>query len=379
MNLKSLKVFCDVVNRRSFSKAAHNNGLTQSGASQVVHQLEERLGVKLIDRSKRPFVLTAEGEVYYEGCRPIVQRYVALEEEVRTMRQEVAGRVRIASIYSVGLSHMNRFIQYFMGLYPKANIRLDYEHPARVYDLVENDQVDLGLISFPKSTRTIAALNWREEPMVFVSSPQHPLAQQESIRVENLQGVNMVGFDQGLKIRRAIDRALGAHGVQVNLVMAFDNIETLKRAIEINAGVSLLPEPTVVREVQLGSLVARPLANEELVRPLGIIYRRGKELGTAARRFMQLLQEQQENSPSAVPATTPIATAPHNATSESPIADAVPREVAPSVSPSPPSAPNNGSAEDSSADVGAEKAPPRQRKRVPCGSADAPGNADSAD
>jgi hypothetical protein len=132
-----------------------------------------------------------------------------------------------------------------------------------VYDLVENDQVDLGLVSFPKSTRTIAALNWREEPMVFVSSPQHPLAQQEAIRVENLQGVNMVGFDQGLKIRRAIDRALGAHGVQVNLVMAFDNIETLKRAIEINAGVSLLPEPTVVREVQLGSLVARPLANED--------------------------------------------------------------------------------------------------------------------
>jgi DNA-binding transcriptional LysR family regulator len=132
VNLKSLKVFCDVVNRRSFSKAAHNNGLTQSGASQVVHQLEERLGVKLIDRSKRPFVLTAEGEVYYEGCRPIVQRYVALEEEVRTMRQEVAGRVRVASIYSVGLSHMNRFIQYFMGLYPKANIRLDYEHPAGV-------------------------------------------------------------------------------------------------------------------------------------------------------------------------------------------------------------------------------------------------------
>ena len=367
MNLKSLKVFCDVVNRRSFSKAAHNNGLTQSGASQVVHQLEERLGVKLIDRSKRPFVLTAEGEVYYEGCRPIVQRYVALEEEVRTMRQEVAGRVRVASIYSVGLSHMNQFIQYFMGQYPKANIRLDYEHPSRVYELVENDQVDLGLVSFPKSTRTIAALNWREEPMVFVSSPQHPLARQETIRVENLQGVSMVGFDQGLKIRRAIDRALGAHGVQVNLVMAFDNIETLKRAIEINAGVSLLPEPTVVREVQLGSLIARPLANEVLVRPLGIIFRRGKELGTAARRFMQLLQEY---SLSAAPVTTSLSA------SSVPVAGALPREVAQPISPS---APDNGSAANPSADVLAEKDPPRQRKRVPCGSADVPGNAESAD
>jgi DNA-binding transcriptional LysR family regulator len=291
VNLKSLKVFCDVVSRRSFSKAADSNGLTQSGASQVVHHLEERLGVKLIDRSKRPFVLTAEGEVYYDGCRNIVQRYFALEEDVRMMRREVAGRVRVASIYSVGLSHMNDFIQHFMGLYPKANIRLDYEHPQRVYELVENDQVDLGLVSFPKAARKVVAVSWREEPMVFVCSPQHPLAAREPLRIEDLQGVSMVGFDQGLKIRRAIDRALTRHGVEVQVVMAFDNIETLKRAIEINAGVSLLPEPTVVREVQLGTLVVRPLANERLVRPIGMIYRRGKELGVTARRFMQLLQE----------------------------------------------------------------------------------------
>jgi DNA-binding transcriptional LysR family regulator len=363
VNLKALKVFCDVVNRRSFSKAAHNNGLTQSGASQVVHQLEERLGVKLIDRSKRPFVLTAEGEVYYEGCRPIVQRYVALEEEVRTMREEVAGRVRVASIYSVGLSHMNEFIQHFMGLYPKANIRLDYEHPGRVYDLVENDQVDLGLVSFPKSTRTIAALNWREEPMVLVCSPQHPLARVERVRVEDLQGVNMVGFDQGLKIRRAIDRALAAHGVHANLVMAFDNIETLKRAIEIDAGVSLLPEPTVVREVQLGSLAARPLANEKLVRPIGIIFRRGKELGTAARRFMQLLQE--FSTPAA--GVPPIgAVAPSGA---APAACAL--ASSPAVVPGPPIVdplhPDPGEGSD-------EESGPRPRKPVPCGLADTPGS-----
>ncbi len=301
--MKALKIFCDVVSRRSFSRAAANNGLTQSGASQVVHQLEERLGVKLIDRSKRPFVLTAEGEVYYEGCRGIVQRYFALEDHVRMLRQEVAGRVRVASIYSVGLSHMNEFIQHFMGLYPKANIRLDYEHPARVYELVEEDQIELGLVSFPKSSRNIVALAWREEPMVFVCSPQHALAQPGPIRLEDLQGVNMVGFDAGLKIRRVIDSALARHGVEAQVVMAFDNIETLKRAIEINAGVSLLPEPTVVREVQMGTLVVRPLANETLVRPIGIVYRRGKELGATAHRFMQLLREY-PSSPSSAPPTS---------------------------------------------------------------------------
>ncbi|MBM4001130.1 MAG: LysR family transcriptional regulator [Planctomycetes bacterium] len=312
MHLKSLKVFCDVANRRSFSRAAAGNGLSQSAASQVVHQLEARLGVKLIDRSKRPLVLTAEGDVFYEGCRAIVQRYVALEEQVRMLRQEVAGRVRVASIYSIGLSHMNDFIQYFMGLYPKANIRLDYEHPARVYELVEGDQIELGLVSFPKGSRNIVALAWREEPMVFVCSPQHPLAQPGPIRLEELHGASMVAFDAGLKIRRVVDRALARHHAETQVVMAFDNIETLKRAIEINAGVSLLPEPTVVREVQLGSLVVRPLANETLVRPIGIVYRRGKELGTAARRFMQLLREYpaSPSGPAASASVTAAAPAP---------------------------------------------------------------------
>src|SRR6185312_15375775 len=93
MHLKGLKVFCDVVGWRSFSRAADENGISQSGASQVVNQLERRLGVKLIDRSKRPFVLTPEGETYYEGCRKLVQRYDALEDQVRTLHEEVSGRV----------------------------------------------------------------------------------------------------------------------------------------------------------------------------------------------------------------------------------------------------------------------------------------------
>ena len=120
MHLKALKIFCDVVYRRSFSRAADENSISQSGASQVVHQLERRLGVKLIDRSKRPFMLTPEGEVYYDGCRKLVERYDALEEEVRTLHEEVAGRVRVASIYSVGLHHMNRYLQEFLSQYPES-------------------------------------------------------------------------------------------------------------------------------------------------------------------------------------------------------------------------------------------------------------------
>jgi DNA-binding transcriptional LysR family regulator len=291
MQVKSLKVFCDVVGCRSFSRAADENGISQSGASQVVHHLEERLGVKLLDRSKRPFVLTPEGEVYYEGCRELVQRFIALEEEVRALHQEVAGRVSVASIYSVGLSHMSRLVQDFLRRYPKANVRLQYQHSDRVYELVRNGRVDLGLVSYPRSSRNIKAIAWRREPMVLVCAPGHPFATRSGVSIDDLEAIELVSFDEGLRIRQEIDKTLAHYGVSAKIVMEFDNIETLKRAIEINAGVSLLPEPTVVREVGSGSLVSIPLDGLELARPLGIIHRRGAELGKTARHFIDLLRE----------------------------------------------------------------------------------------
>jgi DNA-binding transcriptional LysR family regulator len=290
MQLEAIKVFCDVVRQRSFSRAAEENGISQSGASQQVHQLEERLGVKLLDRSKRPFVLTPEGEAYYDGCRGLVERYFALEDKVRTLHQEVVGRVRVASIYSVGLHHMSRYLQEFLSHNPKANVRLEYLHPDRVYESIENDLADLGLVSYPKASRTIQAIAWREEPMVLVCAPRHPLARCERVDLSQLDGEKLVAFDSDLTIRREIDNVLNQYGVSVVVAMEFDNIETIKRALEIDAGVALLPAPTVVREVETGTLAAVPLTTDDLVRPLGIIHRRGKELTSTARRFIELLQ-----------------------------------------------------------------------------------------
>ncbi len=292
MHIRSLKIFCDVVAQRSFSRAADDNGISQSGASQVVHQLEQQLGVKLIDRSKRPFVLTSEGTLYYEGSRRLVQEYFALEEEVRTLSQEMGGRVSIASIYSIGLSHMSQYIQGFLAAFPQADVRLQYQHPLKVYEFVENDQVDIGLVSYPQSNRNVDVIQWREEPMVFVCSVDHPLASQETITVEDLKELPIVGFDETLTIRRKIDELFLERGIEPRLAMAFDNIETIKRAVEINLGVTLLPKPTVEREITAGTLSAATISDARLVRPLGIIHRHGKIFGKTARRFVERLREE---------------------------------------------------------------------------------------
>ncbi len=290
MHIKSLKIYCDIVERRSFSRAADDNGISQSNASQVVHQLEERLGVQLLDRSKRPFVLTPEGDRYFEGARQIVRLYDELEEDVRTLHNASAGRLLVASIYSVGLAHMSLFMRQFSAKYPNAQVRLEYLHPDRVLEVVEQGDVDLGLVSYPEETRTLAAIPWRSEPLVVVCHPNHRFAKATTISFSDLSGEPLVAFEAGLRIRSEIDRALLVNHVDANIAFEFDNIETMKRAIEINEGISLLPEPTVSKEIASGTLVKVQLEGEPQTRPLGIVYRRDRPLRELARNFIDLLR-----------------------------------------------------------------------------------------
>jgi DNA-binding transcriptional LysR family regulator len=292
MHLRFLKIFCDIVDLRSFSRAAKANGVSQSNASQIVHQLEDRTGVQLIDRSTRPFVVTPEGKRFHEGARVIVQRYDDLEREVRSLHEAVAARLTVASIYSVGLAHMSGCLREFLAAHPQADVRLEYLHPHRVYEAVDSGQADIGLVSYPEESPSLAAIAWRTEPMVLVCYPHHPLTRRRSVTLETLRGEPLVAFQAGLKIREEIDRVLTFHKVQPRVALEFDNIETIKRAIEIGAGISLLPEPTIAREIESGTLVHIPLDGRPLVRPLGIIHRRDRKLSETAQQFIQMLQSQ---------------------------------------------------------------------------------------
>jgi DNA-binding transcriptional LysR family regulator len=289
MHLNHVEIFCDVVARRSFSKAAEAAGISQSSASQAVQALEERLGAQLIDRSKRPLELTAAGEIYFEGCRDLLDSFRRIEDRVLTLQDKVTGRVRVAAIYSVGLLQMGAYARRFRESYPDAELELDYLHPDEVYNRVLGDEADLGLVSFPREGGSLSSLRWQDQPMVLVVPPGHALAGSRKIRVSELAGENYVGFTDDLTIRRALDRWLRQAHVSVNVVHEFDNIENIKRAVEIGAGVAILPEPTVRREIESGVLCQVRLADVRWTRPLGIVHRRNKTLSTAASRFVEIL------------------------------------------------------------------------------------------
>ncbi|MBM00219.1 MAG: transcriptional regulator [Rhodopirellula sp.] len=302
MQIRALKVFCDVVTRKSFSKAADDNGITQSAASQTIHQIESHFGVKLLDRSKRPFVMTEEGKVCFDHCVKLVRQFEELESRLSNLHSHSSDTVRVASIYSVGLSYMKQFVQRFTELNPQINVQLEYHHPSEVYNLVKSGDADLGLLSYPTATNSVAVIPWREEKMSIVISPDHPLASDHEVSLNDLNGFDMVGFDQNLRIGQEINRVLANANATPNVVMEFDNIETLKRAIEINAGFSILPQAHVQREVSAGTLTAVTVNDNSLVRPVGIIHRDNIKLGKNTENFIELLIEDVQ-APSAMHAT----------------------------------------------------------------------------
>lgn len=290
MQIDALKIYCDVVRFRSFSRGAEANGVLQATASQTIQRLEEQLGVMLIDRSSRPWELTPEGRLFYDGSREIVERYHEVEAAVRHTRAAVDSVIRVAAIYSVNLRDMSGCVQRFNKLRPEARVEIEYLHPERVCERVLNGEVNLGIISFPQHRRGLAVIPWRAEPMVLACQPRHPLAKQKTVTYAQLAGQLYVGFDPELVIGRRVERHLKSHCASVKPVLRFDNIEAIKRAVEAGSGISVLPLPTLEHELRMGTLAAVPFAKHPFARPLGIVYRRGRKLYANTEAFIEVLK-----------------------------------------------------------------------------------------
>jgi DNA-binding transcriptional LysR family regulator len=284
------RLFKEIAASRSLSKGAEHCGVSQSAATQHVQEVERRLGATLLDRSKRPIELTDAGRVYYDFCRDVLRREEEFSRALESLKGDLGGTVRVASIYSTGLSEMSRLREEFAARYPAAQLQVEYMRPDKVYEAVRNDAADLGLVSYPESTREIAALDWRREEMQVAMAVSHPYASRSEILPTDLNGQDFVSFDEDLRIRKELDRFLRAHGVEVNVIMHFDNIQMIKEAVELGSGISILPARTMQAEVEQGRLAALRLVAPELARPVGIVHRRRKKFNRAAEAFLGMLR-----------------------------------------------------------------------------------------
>lgn len=268
--MQSLRIFCEVARYRSFSRAAATLGMTQSAASQRIGQLEKRLGVQLIDRSVRPLALTEAGKIYQEGCRDILDRYGAMERRVVSLQPEIVGEVRVDAIYSAGIDLLNSIRAKFCQRYSSVRIRVEYKRPEEVHEAVRAGACDMGIVSFPQRWRDVSTTALRDEQMVIVCEPGHPLSGYPSVSAAVLNGVHIVAFDADLPIAKRMRQYFREHEVNPVVVNEFDNVDTMKAAVSLTHHVAVLPKRTVQRELENGSLCGVGL-NPPLIRPLGII------------------------------------------------------------------------------------------------------------
>ncbi|MBI4503535.1 MAG: LysR family transcriptional regulator [Gemmatimonadetes bacterium] len=290
MHLETLRLYCDVVRLRSYSRAAEQNHVSQSAASQAIGKLEEELGAALIDRTQRPFVVTPQGQSFHEACLGLLGAWERAKAAVGAAEARIDGTVRLAAIYSVGVYEVSRYLQEFASAYPAATVQLECLHSHKVVEAVLGGEADVGILSFPPNDRELVVIDLPAETMVFVCDPNHRLARRKTIKPSDLNGEGFVAFEPALMIRKAIDRTLRHQGVQVQTVLEFDNIDTIKQAVAGGQGVSILPRPTIQAEVELGTLVAIPIAIPDLVRPLGIIRARHRALTPTVERFIEVVR-----------------------------------------------------------------------------------------
>jgi LysR family transcriptional regulator, transcriptional activator of the cysJI operon len=291
MQIESLKVFCDLAETESFTKAAQINGVTQSAVSQQISSLERQFKSLLIERSKKKFRLTREGQVLYDFSKQIIQTYDGLHSKLQEIKDIISGTIRVATIYSIGLHDLPPYIKKFLKDYPTVHVHVEYRRANQVYEDVLSNVVDLGLVAYPVKDTKLEIVALRKDPMVLICHPQHPFAKQKAIKLKAIADHKFVGFEPDIPTRKALDKVLKEQNVEVKTVMEFDNIETVKRAVEIDAGISIVPLGTIGQEISKQTLAAVPIEDAEMFRPLAAIYKKGKVLSPAMRQFINILKE----------------------------------------------------------------------------------------
>lgn len=293
MNTDVMKTFCDLVEAGSFSKAAEANFISQSAVSQQLAKLERDFSTQLINRGAGLVEPTEAGKAFYQGAKEILRRYERLLGEVRSAADAVRGVLRVGTIYSVGFYLLDPYVRRFLQAHPEVHLHIEYTHWSRIYAAVVNGEMDFGVVAYPRKQRSIEIVPLAAEELVLVCPPDHPLTQKDRIRPADLKGQAFVAFEGNIPTGRYIEKLLHAEKVEPNVVMEFDNIELIKRAVEVNRGVSILPEGNVDRECRYGDLAMVRFANpDRWVRKLGIIRRRGRAPGPAEKTFLALLREE---------------------------------------------------------------------------------------
>jgi DNA-binding transcriptional LysR family regulator len=293
VHIETLKVFCDVVETGSFSMAASQNFITQSAVSQQLRTLESKYHCKLLERGRSGAKPTPAGDILYRASREILEKYREIETQLQESAKVVSGSLRVAIVYSVGLHELPPYLKEYLREFPQVNVHVEYSRPNKIYDDAIAGRIDLGIVAYPAKHPQVTVIPFREDRLVLVVAPNHPFSSLRKINIGRLDGETFVGYERDISTRKALDQLFKEHNVNVRYAGEYDNIETIKRAVEIEQGIAIIPLASVQHELEHGTMKVVHLSDEALLRPLGIIHKKGRHLSPAAVKFIDVLRRQE--------------------------------------------------------------------------------------
>ena len=290
MQIETFKVFCDLVETASFSKAAELNSITQSAVSQQIRGLEQKFKVALIERGKKHFLVTAEGRVFLEASKQILRAYDDLGERLQQLQAMVAGELTIAAVHSIGLYQLPRNLKAFRTSFPAVQVAVEYLHSSQVYDRVASGDADLGLVTFPSRRKGMLVESYWKNKLVLICHPAHHLARQRRVTLPALQGEHFLTFEADKPTRKAINRFFKQNRARIRHPVVCHNLETLKRAVTIKNGISIVPLVSVREERRAGTLATVEIEAPEMWQPIGLVQRRNRIPPPAVQAFVRMLR-----------------------------------------------------------------------------------------
>lgn len=275
---RRLQVFHTVARLLSFTKAAESLHMTQPAVTFQVRQLEEYFNTRLFDRTHNRISLTAAGERVYEYAAQIFDLYAKMDNAVRDMTGEISGVLIIGASTTIAEYMLPALLGDFKKKYPDINVHLKVSNSDGIVSMVENNDIDLGVVEAPVVNKNLVVENCRNDRLVAVVPPAHELAGKKKVNVKELIAHAYIAREEGSGTREVIEEYLATTGMKpadMSIAMELGSPEAIKGAVEAGMGVSIVSEVTIHKELQLGTLVSLEL-DPPLERPFSFVHQKQK-------------------------------------------------------------------------------------------------------
>lgn len=293
MDINQLEVLVAVAQEKSFSRAAEVLDRTQPAVSQAVRRLETEIGEKLFDRSSKDGTLTAAGEVLLEYARQMLNLRHTAHAAIKELRNLQKGKVTISANEHT-VFYLLPVIREFRERFPLVKVEVRRGVASRIPTEVMARETELGIISFKPNDESVKSFSVFTDELALIVSPRHHLAGKSSVSVKELGNESFVAHNAPSPYRQKVIETFEKYRTPLNIAIELPSLEAIKRLVEQNAGVALVPKLTAEAEIHGNRLKSLSVKEMRLERKLHIIYRRNSVLSQAAQSFLELAKELQK-------------------------------------------------------------------------------------